>query len=80
MMCLYFFLLKCEVFTMQKLKMKTTKTFTFEEGCNKYLEYCRQRNLRQPCFSYCYQIFYKGGVFLLLLRFRSVRLNRNTFL
>ncbi len=32
---------------MQKLKMKTTKTLTFEEGCNRYLEYCQRRNLRQ---------------------------------
>lgn len=28
---------------MKKLKMKATKKLTFEEGCNKYLEYCRQR-------------------------------------
>ena len=32
---------------MKKLKMKATKGLTFEEGCNKYLDYCRQRNLRQ---------------------------------
>jgi hypothetical protein len=32
---------------MHKLKMKATRGLTFEEGCNKYLEYCRQRNLRQ---------------------------------
>ncbi len=30
---------------MKKLKMTVGK-LTFEEGCNKYLEYCRQRNLR----------------------------------
>ena len=27
--------------------MKATKTMTFKEGCEKYLEYCRQRNLRE---------------------------------
>ena len=31
---------------MKKLKL-TTKTLTFEEGCNKYLEYCKQRILRE---------------------------------
>lgn len=31
---------------MKKLKMTVGK-LTFEEGCNKYLEYCRQRNLRE---------------------------------
>ena len=30
---------------MKKLKM-TAQKLTFEEGCNKYLEYCQQRNLR----------------------------------
>ena len=32
---------------MKKIKMAKGTTLTFEEGCNKYLEYCRQRNLRQ---------------------------------
>jgi|GEM_PF-5635703 len=31
---------------MQKLNMKVPQTITFEEGCEKYLEYCQQRNLR----------------------------------
>ncbi len=31
---------------MKKLKM-TAVTLTLEEGCNKYLEYCRQKNLRE---------------------------------
>ncbi|MBO5334043.1 MAG: phage integrase SAM-like domain-containing protein [Clostridia bacterium] len=47
---------------MQKLKMKTTKTLTFEEGCNKYLEYCQQRNLRQGTINHykqSYTQFYK---------------------
>lgn len=47
---------------MQKLKMKSTKTLTFEEGCNKYLEYCRQRNLREGTINHyrqSYTQFYK---------------------
>ncbi len=32
---------------MKKLQMSKTETITFEEGCNKYLDDCRQRNLRQ---------------------------------
>ena len=31
---------------MKKLKMTVGK-LTFEEGCNKYPEHCRQRNLRE---------------------------------
>ena len=31
---------------MQKIKMSRGVTLTFEEGCRKYLENCRQRNLR----------------------------------
>ena len=47
---------------MKKLKMKATKGLTFEEGCNKYLEYCRQRNLRQGTINHykqSYTQFYK---------------------
>ncbi len=46
---------------MKKLKMTAT-TLTFEEGCNKYLEYCRQRNLRQGTINHyrqSYLHFYK---------------------
>ena len=32
---------------MKKLKMSNGIMLTFEEGCNKYLDNCRQRNLRQ---------------------------------
>ena len=32
---------------MQKIKMSRGTLLTFEEGCNKYLENCRQRNLRK---------------------------------
>lgn len=47
---------------MKKLKMKTSKSLTFEEGCNKYLEYCRQRNLREGTINHyrqSYTQFYK---------------------
>ena len=32
---------------MKKLKMSKGVTLTFEEGCNKYLDNCRARNLRE---------------------------------
>ena len=32
---------------MQKIKMSRGVILSFEEGCNKYLENCRQRNLRE---------------------------------
>lgn len=47
---------------MQKFKMKATKTMTFKEGCEKYLEYCRQRNLREGTIKHyrqSYTQFYK---------------------
>ena len=31
---------------MKKLKMARVVTLTFEEGCKKYLDNCRQRNLK----------------------------------
>lgn len=47
---------------MKKLKMKASKSLTFEECCNKYLEYCRQRNLREGTINHyrqSYTQFYK---------------------
>ena len=52
-----FFVLKGRYFTMKKLKMKASKGLTFEEGCNKYLEYCRQRNLRQGTINHYRQSY-----------------------
>ena len=52
-----FFVLKVRFFTMKKLKMKATKSITFEEGCNKYLEYSRQRNLRQVTINHYRQSY-----------------------
>ncbi len=42
---------------MKKLKMKAMKSITFEEGCEKYLEYCRQRNLRQGTINHYKQSY-----------------------
>ena len=47
---------------MKKLKMARSVTLTFEEGCNKYLENCRQRNLREGTIRHyrqSYDQFYK---------------------
>ena len=47
---------------MQKLNMKLPDSITFEEGCEKYLEYCRQRNLRDGTighYRHSYVQFYK---------------------
>ena len=47
---------------MQKLKMNSMNSITFEEGCNKYLDYCRQRNLREGTINHykqSYTQFYK---------------------
>ena len=47
---------------MKKLKMARGVTLTFEEGCNKYLENCRQRNLREGTirhYKQSYTQFYK---------------------
>ena len=47
---------------MKKLKMNSAAALTFEEGCNKYLLYCRQRNLREGTINHyrqSYTQFYK---------------------
>ena len=47
---------------MKKLKMSKGTMLTFEEGCNKYLGYCRQRNLREGTINHykqSYKQFYK---------------------
>ena len=47
---------------MKKLKMVRSVKLTFEEGCNKYLENCRQRNLREGTINHyrqSYVQFYK---------------------
>ena len=42
---------------MKKIKMARETTLTFEEGCNKYLENCRQRNLREGTINHYRQSF-----------------------
>ena len=37
--------------------MITHQKLTFEEGCNKYLEYCKQKNLRQDTIRHYQQSF-----------------------
>ena len=47
---------------MLKIKMSRGVTLTFEEGCRKYLENCRQRNLRDGTINHyrqSYLYFYK---------------------
>ena len=53
---------------MQKIKMSRGVTLTFEEGCKKYLENCRQRNLRDGIFFKNFkQVFLNFVVLYLLL-------------
>ena len=42
---------------MQKIKMSRGTLLTFEEGCNKYLENCRQRNLRDGTINHYRQSY-----------------------
>ena len=42
---------------MKKLRMKSAKSITFEEGCNKYLDYCQQRNLREGTINHYKQSY-----------------------
>ncbi len=42
---------------MKKLKMAATNGITFSEACDKYLDYCRQRNLRQGTINHYRQSY-----------------------
>ena len=42
---------------MKKLQMCAGKSLSFEEGCNKYLENCRQRNLREGTINHYRQSY-----------------------
>lgn len=47
---------------MKKVKMQPFSGMTFEEGCEKHLLYCRQRNFSETTIqrdSACYSQFYK---------------------
>lgn len=48
---------------MKKIKMSRGITLTFEEGGNKYLENCRQRNLRDGTINH-YRQSYTSTYFL----------------
>ena len=39
---------------MKRLKMATKGGLTLEEGCNKYLDNCRQRNLREGTIKHLF--------------------------
>ena len=42
---------------MKKMKMKKEKSVTFEEGCDLYLNNCRERNLRQGTVNHYRQSY-----------------------
>ena len=42
---------------MRKLTLSRTDGITFEEGCNKYLDNCRQRNLRAGTLDHYRQTY-----------------------
>ena len=47
---------------MEKIRMLRENSLTFEEGCNLYLNNCRERNLRQDTirhYQQSYDQFYK---------------------
>ncbi len=44
---------------MKRLKMDDETKLTFEEGCDMYLDSCRQRNLREGTIEHYRQIFHK---------------------
>ena len=47
---------------MEKIRMLRDNSLTFEEGCNLYLNNCRERNLRQDTIRHyrqSYDQFYK---------------------
>lgn len=47
---------------MKRLNMLPTESVTFEDDCNKYLDNCRQRNLREGTINHyrqSYTQFYK---------------------
>lgn len=44
---------------MKRLRILKNQTITFEEGCDRYLDNCRQRNLREGTIKHYKQIFHK---------------------
>ena len=48
---------------MKKLRMVKSNSITLEEGCNKYLDNCRARNLREGTINHYRQIYVQFGKF-----------------
>ena len=48
---------------MKKLRMVKSNSITFEEGCNKYLDNCRARNLREGKINHYRQTYVQFGKF-----------------
>lgn len=44
-------------FFMERIKMLHDDSITFEEGCNKYLDNCMQRNLREGTINHYKQSY-----------------------
>ena len=48
---------------MKKIKMVKSNTLTLEEGCNKYLDNCRARNLREGTINHYRQTYVQFAKF-----------------
>ena len=48
---------------MKKLRMVKSNSITLEEGCNKYLDNCRARNLREGTINHYRQTYVQFGKF-----------------
>ena len=48
---------------MKKLRMVEDNSLTFEEGCNKYLDNCRARNLREGTINHYRQSYVQFAKF-----------------
>ena len=51
------FLLAEGVMGVRKIKMNCQKSITFEEGCNLYLQNCKERNLREDTIRHYRQSY-----------------------
>ena len=58
---------------MQKIKMSRGTLLTFEEGCNKYLENCRQRNLREGTIGHYKQSYRQIRSYQAYILYRHLR-------
>ena len=48
---------------MKKMRMVEANSLTFEEGCNKYLDNCRARNLREGTINHYRQSYLQFAKF-----------------